>query len=126
MQKKRRETSYQLTSVDERWGVCQLSIRQLREIRGIFSRIFARQDSKTIGNILTNLSHNLDHPQSLKPITHYNITFIIMNAIPNSMQKIALQTGRRFSSAAAVHAVPKKPFVPVRAASAKGLFFALT
>jgi hypothetical protein len=41
------------------------------------------------------------------------------------MQKIALQTGRRFSSAAAVHtAVPKKPFVPVRAASPKRSFFA--
>jgi hypothetical protein len=53
-----------------------------------------------------------------------------MNAFTNSMQKIALQTGRRFASgstaskkpfvpfsSATAHAAPKKPFVPVRAAS---------
>jgi hypothetical protein len=46
-----------------------------------------------------------------------------MNAFTNSMQKIALQTGRRFSSAVAAHVAPKKPFIPVRAASAKRSIF---
>jgi hypothetical protein len=47
--------------------------------------------------------------------SYYESIPIIMNALANSMQKIALQTGRRFVSSAS-HA-PKAPFVPVRSAA---------
>jgi hypothetical protein len=87
--------------------VCEFSGRQLRHTKYLFPSFFQGKIQRPSATFSQPVSQS--RPPAITE-TYYNITFTIMNTLINS--------SRRYTSAA-VHTLPKKPFVPVRCSICK-------